>query len=55
MHSRKNNLGVKDTANPLSHHVMASPKRFSFIQALAPMIINNCFYTLVSDLSMFIS
>ena len=40
IHARKNNLYVKDTANPLSHHVMASPKRFSFIQALAPVIIN---------------
>ena len=36
----KNNLCVKDTANPLSHHVMVSPNRFSFIQALAPIYEN---------------
>lgn len=34
-------LKSKDTVNPSSHHLMATPKRRSFIQALAPKKYNH--------------
>lgn len=33
----RNSLCIKDTAKPLSHHVIPSSKRSIFIQAFAPM------------------